>query len=488
MPNYPSELQLCSAKAASYHSLYQEKAPSLLGNSPLLKACGLTLDISRQRITKEQLSELRQRSQESKIFEHQRAMAEGEVVNPSEKRAALHTLLREPKSQHPLSGDVQETLKQMKQFADAVRNKEVMGSKGRPFTDVINIGIGGSHIGPRVVWEVCKKESDDKALKVHWVSNVDGWGLHELLPSLSPETTLVIVSSKSFGTAESLLNAEVVKEWFLQQGINELSNHFILCSANPEAPEKIGISAAHLFKFWDWVGGRFSVWSSVGLPVLLAIGSEKFDDFLTGAHHMDLHALNAEADMNLPLTMALLSIWNSTAIGTTSFCFLPYDQRLSLMVNWLQQLEMESLGKSKLIDGSLTKYPTCTPVWGGSGNDAQHAFYQCLRQGTNRTAIDIVTSGGSGDDFPQLHGFLLANAKAQADVLVSNDQDSESVNCLSVIEMPTLSPYYLGALLALYEHKTTMTGFLLGINPFDQPGVELGKKLAQKIWKEEQKS
>ncbi len=487
MPNSPSDLQLCSAKADSYRNQYKDKAPGLLGESPDLEACGIKLDISRQRISLAQLSEMQQCAKESRVQEQQKAMMEGATVNPSEGRAALHTLLRDPYSDLEARKEVQQTLRHMRKFSEAIREKKVAGSRGLPFTDVINIGIGGSYAGPHLVCEACR-EPAKQDIKIHWISNADGWVINDLLPSLDPATTLVIVSSKSFGTAETMLNADTIKKWFRKNGIEDLANHFVLCTTNLEAPQKIKIPKAFVFKFWDWVGGRFSVWGSVGLPAMIEIGPERFDDFLSGAHDMDLHASRAPNEKNHPITLALLEIWNSTAIGTTSSCCVPYEHRLGFFVGWLQQLEMESLGKSRLIDGTLTKYPTCTPVWGGPGNDAQHAFYQCLRQGTNRTAIDMIVADNSPNSAEGHHEVLLANAKAQADALVQDDPDSEATNCLSVIHVPDLTPYHVGALMALYEHKTSMLGFLLGLNPFDQPGVELGKKLAKKIWEETKKT
>ena len=258
-----------------------------------------------------------------------------------------------------------------------------------------------------------------------------------------------------------------------------LAQHMVVVSAKPGAALTLGVPDANQFHLWDWVGGRFSVWSAIGLPALLALGPARFDEFLAGGHAMDRHALDSPLEANLPATLALLAFWNIAVLQTTSECLLPYDDRLRGMVTWLQQLEMESLGKSRAADGGWVSLPTIQPVWGGVGTDAQHTFFQALRQGTLRTAIDIVLVERPQHDYAEHHRVLLANARAQAEALVLHDPDSQSVNAVSVLELRDLSPATLGALMALYEHKTTMLATLLGLNAFDQPGVELGKTLAR---------
>ncbi|HTN49408.1 MAG TPA: glucose-6-phosphate isomerase, partial [Burkholderiaceae bacterium] len=273
------------------------------------------------------------------------------------------------------------------------------------------------------------------------------------------------------------------REWFAGAGIRgaALARHIVTVSARKDAARAIEVPEAEQFMLWDWIGGRFSVWGSTGLPVMLAIGPRHFGDLLNGAATMDRHAEAAPLDRNLPATLAALAFWNSAVLQMPSHCLLPYDERLRGMVTWLQQLEMESLGKSRTLAGELTSLPTAQVVWGGVGTDAQHTFFQALRQGTLHTAVDIVLIERPNHDYAEHHRALLANARAQAEALVTADPDSCALNAVSVVQLDELTPSALGGLLALYEHKTTMLATLLGINAFDQPGVELGKKLARDL-------
>ncbi len=487
MPEFLSKTQDGLAQIAAYQDQYRDSAPKLLGGDHTLEACGVKVDISRQRINEEQLKRLYQIAEDIHLIERHRNMMQGVQVNPTEKRAALHTVLRDPESKLPQAQEVRKNLDEMRKFSYEVRQGLWRGSTGERITDVINVGIGGSFAGPHFVYDACQ-DMNTSSIKVHWVSNVDGWVLVNLLSQLTANKTLVIVSSKSFGTAETLLNAETILNWFKQQGIDgkDLLKHFVVVSSNGKAGEKIGVPEAKRFPIWDWVGGRFSVWSATGLPLMIALGPTHFDELLRGAHQMDVHSIEAAPEKNLPLNLAMLSIWNSIALNAGTLCFLPYEHRLRHMIQWLQQLQMESLGKSRLVNGELTFFPTGRIVWGGLGNDAQHTFFQCLRQGVARTAIDILWAERPAHSLTVHHDFLLANAKAQANVLVTDDEDSLSVNTVNVIRVRDISPYSLGALMAMYEHKTTMLGNIFGINPFDQPGVELGKRLARELMEEEQ--
>jgi len=453
------------------------------GTTPLA-ACGIRLDFSRQRLDTEALQLLRRLAAHRDVSGAQRAMVRGELVNASEQRPALHTALRAP-ADSDLAGPpaVQHAahaeLDRLRAFAERVRSTAWRGAGGQAITDVINIGIGGSDSGPRLLCDALAEFADGP--RVHFLSNVDGHRVARLLPRLDPGTTLAVVSSKSFSTRETLLNAEAVRAWLTKAGISDaaLAQHMVVVSAKPGAAAVLGVPDANQFHLWDWVGGRFSVWSAIGLPALLALGPARFDEFLAGGHAMDRHALDSPLEANLPATLALLAFWNIAVLQTTSECLLPYDDRLRGMVTWLQQLEMESLGKSRAADGGWVSLPTIQPVWGGVGTEAQHTFFQALRQGTSRTAIDIVLVERPQHAYAEHHRVLLANARAQAEALVLQDPDSQAVNAVSVLELRDLSPGTLGSLMALYEHKTTMLATLLGLNAFDQPGVELGKTLAR---------
>jgi len=472
-------------------ALLQRRGPSavpllrdaLAGTKPLA-ACGITLDFSRQRLDAAALQLLRRLAAGLDVIGAHRAMVRGDVVNASEQRPALHTALRSP-ADSDLAGPpairhaVHAELDRLRAFAERIRSGAWRGAGGQAITDVINIGIGGSDSGPRLLCDALAELADGP--RVHFLSNVDGHRVARLLPRLDPATTLAVVSSKSFSTRETLLNAEAVRTWLAKAGINDaaLAQHMVVVSAKPRAAAVLGVPEANQFHLWDWVGGRFSVWSAIGLPALLALGPARFDEFLAGGHAMDRHALDSPLEANLPATLALLAFWNIAVLQTTSECLLPYDDRLRGMVTWLQQLEMESLGKSRGADGGWVSLPTTQPVWGGVGTDAQHTFFQALRQGTSRTAIDLVLVERPQHAYAEHHRVLLANARAQAEALVLQDPDSQAVNAVSVLELRDLSPATLGTLMALYEHKTTMLATLLGLNAFDQPGVELGKTLAR---------
>lgn len=450
-----------------------------------LQACGITLDISRQRLADADLARLHDLGNRRDLRGAQRAMMTGAIVNASERRSALHTALRAPADDRDAPGEalaaVHAELARLRRFSNAIRSGEWRGASGHRITDVINIGIGGSDSGPRLA--VAALAPADAPMRVHFLSNVDGHGVATLLPRLDPSRTLAIVSSKSFSTRETLLNAQAVQRWLLASGIEQpgLARHMVCVSARDGAAEQLRLPADNQFRLWDWVGGRFSVWSAIGLPAMLAAGSDRFDGFLRGAYAMDQHALQAPLDANLPATLALLAWWNLVELRTTSLCVLPYDDRLAAMITWLQQLEMESLGKSLAADGALLPAGAGEVVWGGVGTDVQHTFFQALRQGTLRTSIDIVYALRVSHDYPEHHRVLLANARAQAQALVSSDPASHAVNAVSVMELDELTPATLGSLMALYEHKTTMLATLLGINAFDQPGVELGKLLAREL-------
>lgn len=440
--------------------------------------CGIELDFSRQRLSSDEFDSLVAIAQDKKVLRAFKAMCSGAIVNVSEGRAALHVELRADKSK-----DVQLTLERMYDFAEQVRNGLWVGCKGHRITDVINIGIGGSDMGPRAVYHALRKPNQD--ICVHFLAAVDGIALQRIVETLNPLTTLIVVSSKSFRTQETLTNLAAVEEWLADGGISkeERKSHIVVASANQRAPEILDLPESNYFPFWEWVGGRFSVWSSVGLPLIIALGVKTFKELLAGAQAMDKHALVAPVEENLPALIALLSYRNSVNLSISSHCFLPYDERLRVFGFWLQQLEMESLGKNKRLDGSHVTGMTGQCVWGGHGNESQHSFYQWLREGTTNNSIALCWCKKAGHPYDKLHRILVANAIAQAEALTTRERNLPHFNVISTLTIEELTPFTLGALMSMYEHKTVMLGTLYDINPFDQPGVELGKKLALSVVK-----
>ena len=438
---------------------------------------GLRLEVSRQSLIHKELTQLYSDDVVKRMLIEHHNMLSGEVVNQSEFRQALHTSLRSFSYFSPMYKEVSTERERILHFASLVRNGEWCGCHGDQITDVINIGIGGSDMGPRMVYHALR-ESNPK-IRLHLISTVDGHLLSRILDACNRFTTLVVVSSKSFRTRETLINARAVDQWFAEAGISgtKRTQHIVVASANPSAADIMHLPKANQFNFWDWVGGRFSVWGAVGLPLALALGPEVFLELLHGAEEMDKHSIEAPLEKNLPATLALLAYWNIRKLGIKSHCVLPYDERLRVMVPWLQQLEMESLGKKPQESDQLTGQL----LWGANGNEGQHSFYQWLREGTDRSSIDLILCEKANHRYPEHHRVLLANAKAQAEALVTRPNPEEFYNALTVITIDELTPRRLGALMAMYEHKTTMLGSLLGINPFDQPGVELGKKLSLRV-------
>lgn len=448
-----------------------------------LNACGLTLNIGRQRLTEEEFNSLLLKAQKEGVLERQVKMLKGEVVNTSENRQALHTSLRSEDPASPHYEEVNETRERMYALAEAVRNGQWLGATGKKITDVINVGIGGSEMGPHAVYHALR--DINPSIRLHFLSAVDGVLVDRILGVLNPETTLTVISSKSFSTRETMLNAELVNEWYEKAGIRtqkERACHVFLVSAKESACQEMNLPEENRFPIWSWVGGRFSVWGAIGLPLVIALGPDVFKAFLRGAHEMDHHMIGAKPEENLPLTLALLSYWNSTKLSMVSHCLLPYDERLRLVVAWLQQLEMESLGKSVRPDGSIITTRTGQAVWGGFGNEAQHSFYQWLRDGSSRTSIDLVWCDEPGHTHAHHHLVLNANAQAQAEALVTRQSPSEEFfNAVTTIRIKKLTPETLGAFMALYEHKTTMLATLYGLNAFDQPAVEYGKRLCREL-------
>jgi glucose-6-phosphate isomerase len=474
----------------------------------------LLFDYSKHRITRETLELLGRLADARKVPDAAAAMFSGERINFTEDRAVLHVALRN-RSDRPIlvdgrdvMPDVSRVLGRMRDFSDRVRSGRHTGFIGKPITDVVNIGIGGSDLGPRLVAEALRPYWKE-GLRAHFVSNVDATHLVETLRGLSPETTLFSVASKTFTTEETMTNADSARRWLLAALGDQaaVKNHFIAISTNEAAVRAFGIDPANMFEFWDWVGGRFSLWSAIGLPVAIVTGFSVFEELLAGAYEADEHFRYAEPLRNVPMLMALLGIWYTDFFGADTHAVLPYDQYLELLPAFLQQLEMESNGKSVDRDGRrITTYRTAPIVWGEPGTNGQHAFYQLLHQGTELVPADFIASVRTHHAIGDHHDKLVANCFAQTEALMRGKTPDEVKSELErsglredriarlvphrVFEgnRPTttflfdkLTPRALGKLIALYEHKVFVQGIVWNVNSFDQWGVELGKVLAKKI-------
>jgi len=467
---------------------------------------GLLLDYSKNLITLETMTLLCQLAKEADVKGWRERMFSGEKINNTENRAVLHTALRNC-SDKPVYVDgtdvmpgIKAVLKRMEIFSEKVRTGEWTGYTDKPITDIINIGIGGSDLGPKMVYESLKPYRH-KNLNVRFVSNVDGAHIEETLEQMSPETTLFIVSSKTFTTQETLSNAHVAREWVLQAAADEahIKKHFVAVSTNTEAVTEFGIDPDHMFEFWDWVGGRYSLWSAIGLSVVLAIGMKNFRKMLLGAHVMDTHFQEAPFEENMPVILAILGIWYNNFFKAESHGIFPYDFYLRSLPMYLEQADMESNGKSVDRYGRKVNYPTGPIIWGTSGINGQHAFYQSLHQGTRMVPADFIVSMLSHSDFQEQHNIMFSSALAQTEALMRGRNIDETHadkvgvteglehmvfegnNPSNTILIKQLSPRTLGMLLALYEHKIFVQGITWNLNSFDQWGVELGKQLAKQI-------
>ncbi len=475
-------------------------------------AAGLFLDYSKNRLDSRSIELLLDLARERGVERLRDAMFAGEKINITEQRAVLHTALRMPRGKtlvvdgQDIGHDVHAVLDHVKDFTDRVRSGAWLGYTGKPITDVVNIGIGGSDLGPKMAVLALRSYAHPR-LKMHFVSNVDGHDMDAALAQVNPETTLFIIASKTFVTAETMLNAGTARNWFLQSAKEEdLARHFVAVSTNTEAVRAFGIDTANMFPFWDWVGGRYSVWSSIGLSLALAVGFGYFSDFLAGAHAMDEHFRTAPLEQNMPVLLAMVGFWNRQFLDAASLSIAPYHQDLSRFPAYLQQLDMESNGKRVTRSGSAIDTPTCPVVWGECGTNAQHAYFQLLHQGSDVTPIDFIAALRATHDLPGHHDSLLANCFAQSEAFMTGKTAEEAradlqaqklseaeIEALlphkvfpgnrpsNTILMDQLTPSTLGALIALYEHKTFVQGAIWDINSFDQWGVELGKVLAKNI-------
>ena len=478
-----------------------------------IKAGSLLLDYSKNRINLDTRNLLVDLAQHAGLPAAIERMFSGDKINITEQRAVLHTALRN-RSDRPIlvdgrdvMPDVRRVLGAMREFSDHVRSGRHAGHTGRAITDIVNLGIGGSDLGPLMACEALKPYGS-KTLRAHFVSNVDATHLVETLKKLDAATTLFIVSSKTFTTQETLTNARTARAWLIEQLGDEaaVASHFAAVSTNLDATAAFGISPQHVFEFWDWVGGRYSLWSAIGLPIALFVGMDRFDDLLAGAHEMDMHFRTAPLEQNMPVIMGMLDIWYGNFFGAASHAVLPYDQYLHRFPAYLQQLEMESNGKSVDMDGLSVDYDTGMVVWGEPGTNGQHAFYQLIHQGTRMIPADFLAPLMSQNPVGDHHAILLANCFAQTEALMIGKTRDEARAELTAQGMPEdalkallphkvfagnrptntllfdrLDPRTLGMLIALYEHKVFVQGIVWNINSFDQWGVELGKQLAGKI-------
>ena len=477
-----------------------------------LRLNGLLLDYSKNLIVEETQALLIELARQSGMEEWIARMFNGEKINTSEQRAVLHTALRAPQGASADEGgrdvmpDVLRVRERMRVFSEAVRSGAIRGYGGQPFRDIVSIGIGGSALGPLMVCEALKPFSG--ALNAHFVSNVDATDLAETLKHLNPQTTLFIVSSKTFTTQETLANANTAREWLVHYlGAEEaVAKHFVAVSTNLAGTSKFGINPDNVFEFWDWVGGRYSLWSAIGLPVALYVGMDNFERLLAGAYTMDQHFREAPLEKNMPVILGMLGVWYTNFCGAVSCAVLPYDQYLQHFPAYLQQLEMESNGKRVDRDGNLVDYATQTVVWGEPGTNGQHSFYQLLHQGTHLIPADFLAPVISHNPISEHHAMLLANCFAQTEALMLGKTSEEAraelvAQRLSGAELESLLPYKvfpgnrptntllfdqldphtLGMLIALYEHKTFVQSVVWNVNAFDQWGVEFGKQLAGRL-------
>ena len=514
-----TELKAWTALKNHYRAVYPLHMRELFELDPdrfgrfTLEACGILLDYSKNRITQETVSLLMELADERGVKRRLAAMLSGERINGTEDRAVLHVALRD------LSGDpvcqvtddtrnqIQQVLHRVEAFSETVRVGEWRGHTGARITDIVNIGIGGSDLGPLMICRALRPYASP-GLSVHFVSNVDGTHIAETLASVAPETTLFVICSKTFTTQETLTNAHTARRWLVDAlgDENAVGRHFVAVSTNAEAVSTFGIERANMFEFWEWVGGRYSLWSAIGTSIALYVGMSRFRELLAGAHAMDRHFRDAPLETNMPVVLALLAIWYQNFFGAETHAVLPYDQTLEYFPAYLQQLDMESNGKRVTRAGRAVDYTTGPIVWGEPGTNGQHAFFQLLHQGTRLVPADFLVAARSHHATGHHHRLLLANCFAQSEALMRGKSEKEvraeleaqglSGDALeariphkvfegnrptNTLLFGTLDPYTLGALVALYEHKIFVQGTIWEVNSFDQWGVELGKQLAKVI-------
>lgn len=473
----------------------------------------LLVDYSKNRVTEETMQLLFDMVREADLDGWRERMFNGDKINNTEGRAVLHTALRN-RVNRPILVDgqnvmprVNNVLAQMCVFAEKIRSGEWRGYADESITDIVNIGIGGSDLGPKMICEALTPYQH-KRLNMHFISNVDGTHVEQTLANLNPQTTLFIIASKTFTTQETMSNANTCRKWFLRHAINEqhIAKHFVAVSTNAEAVSKFGIDLKNMFEFWDWVGGRYSLWSAIGLPIVLSVGFENYIELLEGAYQMDEHFRHAPLEKNLPVILAVLGIWYNNFFGAESEVVLPYDHYLRSLPIYLEQADMESNGKSVDRYGRKVDYSTGAIVWGATGINGQHAFYQLIHQGTKLIPSDFIASMQTHSQFPGHHDIMISNFFAQTEALMMGRTLEETKDALrargedpeqagerlqqmvfegnhpsTTIIIKKITPRNVGALLAMYEHKIFVQGVVWSLNSYDQWGVELGKQLAKTI-------
>ncbi len=472
----------------------------------------LMLDYSKNRINDRTMKYLLALAKERKLDEKIREMFAGDKINITEHRAVLHTALRN-RSNTPVYVDgkdvmpeINAVLAKMRKFSEAVRLGEFKGHTGKKLTNIVNIGIGGSDLGPKMATESLRRYWG-KDIKCYFISNIDGTACCEVLNEVDPETTLFIVSSKTFTTIETLTNAHTCRKWLVDAlGEPAVAKHFVAVSTNTKEVEKFGINPENMFEFWDFVGGRYSMWSAIGLSIAITIGMDNFEKMLDGAHAMDLHFKNTEFSQNIPVILGLLGVWYNNFFGLRNYAVVPYDQYLTYLPAYLQQLDMESNGKFVSNDNEYIKYNTAPVLFGGAGTDVQHSFFQMIHQGTSIVPCDFIIPAISHNEIGEHHEILVANVLAQGEALMRGKTVKEAADELkkagktkeeidflkkfksfrgnrpsNTFVLKKIDPYALGMLVAMYEHKVFVEGVIWNIDSFDQMGVELGKQMALSI-------
>ena len=477
------------------------------------QACGLFIDYSKNRVNEEALAQLFALAKAQGVDTHRKAMFDGDTINNTEKRAVLHTALRNFSGKpvmvdgEDVMPEVLATLDKIEAFTASVHSGEHKGYTGKPVKHVVSIGIGGSFLGPKIMTEALKPYTHD-AVKVHFVANVDGCHIHDVLTSLDHEETLIVMSSKSFSTQETLQNTLSAKAWFLEQGgtQEDIAKHFVAVSSNVKAATEFGIAEENIFPMWDWVGGRYSLWSAIGLPIALALGFENYKGLLEGAHEMDKHFCDAPFESNLPVILAVLGVWYRNFFDAQSHVMLPYYHYLRGLPAYVQQLDMESNGKQVTQNGDVVEWETGPVIWGSEGTNGQHSFHQLIHQGTSIIPADFMLPLNVPNQNDTHHAMLASNCFGQTQALmqgktfeecyadlegkVSDESERKALaqhktmpgnKPSNTILFDKLDPQTLGALVAMYEHKVFVQGVIWQVNSFDQWGVELGKVLGNQV-------